>query len=68
VTENVIRFPDVERRSRNPAAVLRDLADSALIIILPVIRSLNARDPQMAPHAGDKRGSGEFVTLLGTRP
>ena len=58
--ENVIRFPDVEHRSRNPDAVPRDPADSALIIILPVIRQFNAPAPAS--------GSGEFVTILGTRP
>jgi hypothetical protein len=59
VSENVVRLADYERKSRDCDAISpRDPADSALIIILPVIRSLNAPGP----------GSGEFVTLLGTRP
>ncbi|MGD0421527.1 MAG: hypothetical protein ABSA68_18420 [Xanthobacteraceae bacterium] len=51
---NVIRLADYERKSRNPDAVpLRNPADSAIIVVLPVIRSLNAP------------GSGEFVSFNG---
>jgi hypothetical protein len=40
MSENVIRFPDVDRKSRNPDAVSpRDPADSAVIIILPQVIS-----------------------------
>jgi hypothetical protein len=34
----IIRFADYEQRSKNPDAVHRDPSDSALIILLPVIR------------------------------
>ena len=40
MTDNVVRFPDVERKSRNADAVSpRDPADSAIIIILPQVIS-----------------------------
>ena len=45
MTENVIRFPDVDRRSRNPDAVDRDPTQAAVVIVLPVIRKLNAPAP-----------------------
>jgi hypothetical protein len=42
MNENVIRFDDYERKSRNPDAVSpRNPADSAVIIILPMIRQFN---------------------------
>jgi hypothetical protein len=34
----IIRFSDYERKSRNADAVERDPADTAIIIVLPVIR------------------------------
>jgi len=34
----VIRFPDPERRSRRPDAVDRDPSESAVVIILPIVR------------------------------
>ena len=34
----VVRFPDPEKRSRNADAVHRDPDDSAIIIVLPIIR------------------------------
>jgi hypothetical protein len=37
--ENVIRFSDIERRSRNADAVPRDPADTAVIVILPQVIS-----------------------------
>ena len=40
-----------KRKSRNPDAVPRDPCDSAIIVVLPVIHSLNAP------------GSGRFVSL-----
>ena len=36
--EKVIRFRDYEKRSRHADAVDRDPAESAVIIILPIIR------------------------------
>jgi hypothetical protein len=39
MSAQIVRFPpDSERRSRNPDAIDRDLTESALIIILPVVR------------------------------
>lgn len=40
----VIRFPDPERKSRNPDAVDRDPAE-AVIIILPIVRVESYDDP-----------------------
>jgi hypothetical protein len=34
----VVHFPDVDRRSRHPDAVHRDLSESAVVIILPIVR------------------------------
>jgi hypothetical protein len=52
VSENVIRFADYERRSREPDAVSpRDPADSAIVIILPVIRKFNPDGPLSAAEA-----------------
>jgi hypothetical protein len=42
----VIRFADYEQKSRNPDAVSpRNPADSAIVIILPVIRQFNPKEP-----------------------
>ena len=38
MTGKVIRFPDPDRRSREPDAILRNPSESALIIILPIVR------------------------------
>lgn len=41
----IIRFADYEQRSKNPDAISpRNPADSAIVIILPVVRTLNAPD------------------------
>jgi hypothetical protein len=40
MTEKVLRFPDPERKSREPDAVTRDPAD-AVVIIFPAVRKLN---------------------------
>ena len=41
----IIRFADYEQRSKTPDAISpRNPADSAIVIILPVVRSLNAPD------------------------
>lgn len=48
MTDNVIRISDAERKSRNPdAATPRDPCD-ADVIILPVVRRLNAPAPDNA--------------------
>lgn len=46
MTDNVIRFADYERKSRDADAVSpRDPCDAA-VIVLPVIRKLNAPAPK----------------------
>ena len=47
--DNVVRFPDADRRSRKPDAVPRDPAECD-VIILPVIRRLNAPAPLPRNH------------------
>lgn len=44
MTDNVIRIADYERKSKSPNAARP--RDPATIIILPMIRSLNAPDPE----------------------
>lgn len=49
IVAQVIRFADYEQKSRNPDAVSpRDPADSAIVIILPVIRRFNPTEPLAA--------------------
>jgi hypothetical protein len=59
MAENVIRFPDIERRSRNPDAVPRDPADTAVIVVLPQIIS-QPIPPMTSP-------DGRFGFIAGTR-
>jgi len=54
MSDNIIRLADYERKSRNPDVIpLRNPADSAIVVVLPVIRV------ERAP------GAGEFVTFDG---
>lgn len=46
MSENVVRFADYEQKSRNADAVSpRNPVDSAVVIILPVIRRFNPTEP-----------------------
>jgi hypothetical protein len=48
----IIRFADYEQRSKNPDAVSpRNPVDSAIVIILPVIRRFNPDGPLSAAEA-----------------
>lgn len=50
MAEKVVRFCDFEKRSREPdAAQPRDPCDSAVIIILPVIRVENYDSRRLLP-------------------
>jgi len=42
----IVRYPDPERKSRNADSVDRDLADSAIIIVLPIIRIERYTEPK----------------------
>jgi hypothetical protein len=47
MTENVVRFADYEKRSKQPdAAQPRDPADAAIIIVLPAIRIERPHQPE----------------------
>ena len=53
----VIRLPDIERKSRHADAIDRDPAESALIIILPVIRIERFNEPYAFNAAVNPRAS-----------
>lgn len=46
MTARIVRYPDPERRSRNADAVHRDPGDSAIIIVLPIIRIERYAEPK----------------------
>jgi hypothetical protein len=63
----VIRFPDPERRSRDADAVeVRDPSESAIIIILPIIR-VERFDLGFTPEAARRSNRARKALKKGTR-
>jgi hypothetical protein len=46
MTAKIVRYPDPDRKSRHADSVDRDLADSAIIIVLPIIRIERYAEPK----------------------
>lgn len=54
MTGKVVRYLDPERKSKHADAVDRDLADSAIIIVLPIIRIERYAEPPPKPRVRRK--------------